>query len=566
MHIEEIFIDGFKSFPRRTVISGFDPEFNAITGGSGSGKSNILDAICFVLGTPNLSRLRANNLDDLIYKDGQAGITRAAVTLVFNNADTAVSPLGYEQHKMITVTRWYSNATQWPSTGGRNKYLINGLNAQLQHVQNLFHSIGLFVDSPHFIVMQGRIVRIRNMKPMEMLGMIEEAAGTKMFEARKQSTIQAIKECKPVAMVAKAAADALEAAAPFCSADQVTACSEKLASLSPALQLLSELQPGSGIDRVTESYNTMVCTTSMEVLDVLDRERKVQLQTASAKVNADLGSIFDTLLPGACAKMEPEEGCSLEEGLVLKVGFGSGSSVSERQRRFPLEWRELSGGQQSLACLSLMFSMLKTKGCHRLPICLLDEVDSAIHSATQAQHYGQMMKEHFPQTQFIVISYKEAVYNNANVIFRTSFEAIPQFGASSCVAGYVSERHVRMLAEKMSAHRDLVRWLLLCAAGKATLAPLTSDSGLEALSYRQLQARAKQAGLRANQKRESLLAGLRSSNPPTDRLGLLAAMTTGGHTDIVELLLAQLRPPPSQQAIVAKWESQGRRGQVSIAK
>ena len=58
MYIEEIIIDGFKSYATRTVVSGFDPNFNAITGLNGSGKSNILDAICFVLGISNLSQVR----------------------------------------------------------------------------------------------------------------------------------------------------------------------------------------------------------------------------------------------------------------------------------------------------------------------------------------------------------------------------------------------------------------------------------------------------------------------------------------------------------------------------
>lgn len=57
MFIEEIILDGFKSYSTRTVISGFDPKFNAITGLNGSGKSNILDAICFVLGISNLSQV-----------------------------------------------------------------------------------------------------------------------------------------------------------------------------------------------------------------------------------------------------------------------------------------------------------------------------------------------------------------------------------------------------------------------------------------------------------------------------------------------------------------------------
>lgn len=57
MYLEEIILDGFKSYATRTVISGFDPKFNAITGLNGSGKSNILDAICFVLGITNLSQV-----------------------------------------------------------------------------------------------------------------------------------------------------------------------------------------------------------------------------------------------------------------------------------------------------------------------------------------------------------------------------------------------------------------------------------------------------------------------------------------------------------------------------
>ena len=55
MHIKEIIIDGFKSYASRTIVPDFDQKFNAITGLNGSGKSNILDAICFVLGLTTLS-------------------------------------------------------------------------------------------------------------------------------------------------------------------------------------------------------------------------------------------------------------------------------------------------------------------------------------------------------------------------------------------------------------------------------------------------------------------------------------------------------------------------------
>jgi structural maintenance of chromosome 2 len=109
MFIQEVIIEGFKSYAQRTVIQGWDPQFNAITGLNGSGKSNILDAICFVLGITNLSQVRAGNLQDLVYKQGQAGVTKASVTIVFNNADAAGSPIGYEHHETISVCRQVSS-------------------------------------------------------------------------------------------------------------------------------------------------------------------------------------------------------------------------------------------------------------------------------------------------------------------------------------------------------------------------------------------------------------------------------------------------------------------------
>jgi structural maintenance of chromosome 2 len=96
---------GFKSYPVRTIITGWDPSFNAITGLNGSGKSNILDAIAFVLGITNMSTMRASNMVDLIYKRGQTNITKASVTIVFDNSERDKSPVGLEDHKQITVTR-----------------------------------------------------------------------------------------------------------------------------------------------------------------------------------------------------------------------------------------------------------------------------------------------------------------------------------------------------------------------------------------------------------------------------------------------------------------------------
>lgn len=193
MKVEELIIDGFKSYASRTVIGGWDAQFNAITGLNGSGKSNILDAICFVLGIASMSTVRAANLQDLIYKRGQAGVTKASVTIVFDNSQKDKSPIGFENSPKISVTRQII-------LGGTSKYLVNGHKAQQQTVLNLFQSVQLNINNPNFLIMQGKITKVLNMKPAEILALIEEAAGTRTFEDRKEKAqkTMAKKEAKLV--------------------------------------------------------------------------------------------------------------------------------------------------------------------------------------------------------------------------------------------------------------------------------------------------------------------------------------------------------------------------------
>jgi len=140
-----------------------------------------------VLGITNLSQVRAGNLSELVYKQGQAGVSKATVTVVFNNEDSRQSPVGYEQCTEVTVTRQVL-------LGGKSKYLINGRTAPAAQVQNLFHSVQLNVNNPHFLIMQGRITKVLNMKPHEILGMVEEAAGTRMYETKRQSALKTIEK------------------------------------------------------------------------------------------------------------------------------------------------------------------------------------------------------------------------------------------------------------------------------------------------------------------------------------------------------------------------------------
>jgi structural maintenance of chromosome 2 len=179
MFIKEVVIEGFKSYAHRTVIDGFDCNFNAITGLNGSGKSNILDAICFVLGLSALSLVRVTNLQELIYKNGQAGVTKASVSILFDNTEKRQSPDVYKRYDQITVRREISLT-------GTSKYSINGTKVTAEKVKEFFMFVGLNVNNANFLIMQGRITQVINMKPREILSLVEETAGTNVYEATKR--------------------------------------------------------------------------------------------------------------------------------------------------------------------------------------------------------------------------------------------------------------------------------------------------------------------------------------------------------------------------------------------
>lgn len=144
------------------------------------------------------------------------------------------------------------------------------------------------------------------------------------------------------------------------------------------------------------------------VIEELDVKKAQALEKTWKQVNRDFGSIFSMLLPGTMAKLDPLEGCDVMDGLEVKVAFNG-------------VWKdsltELSGGQRSLLALSLILALLLFKPA---PMYILDEVDAAL-DLSHTQNIGMMIRSHFSSSQFIIVSLKEGMFNNANVIYRIRF-------------------------------------------------------------------------------------------------------------------------------------------------
>ena len=181
MRLKSIVIDGFKSYAHRQELSDLDPHFNAITGLNGSGKSNIFDALCFVMGISNLKKVRAEDPRELIFKNGNAGIQRASVTVEFENDNPAAAPPSYPASEYPTLT-----VSRQILTGGRQKFFFNGKVSEQGRIKQFFHSVSLNVDNPHFLVLQGTVHKLVGMKSSEILGWLEEAAGTRVFDVRRR--------------------------------------------------------------------------------------------------------------------------------------------------------------------------------------------------------------------------------------------------------------------------------------------------------------------------------------------------------------------------------------------
>ena len=181
MQVKEISIEGFKSYKYKVPINGFDKYFNAITGLNGSGKSNIFDAICFVMGITTLSHMRATNLQELIYQNGKAEVKKATVSITFTNYNGLLD-LGDE----IIVSRTIYE--------GKSKFMINGKNQTQKDIQNLFQQAGLNINNPHFLIMQGKVMKVVNMSALDILGLLEEASGTSIYESKKDTSIKTMKK------------------------------------------------------------------------------------------------------------------------------------------------------------------------------------------------------------------------------------------------------------------------------------------------------------------------------------------------------------------------------------
>ena len=177
MRLKSLELQGFKSFPDRTVLS-FQHPITAIVGPNGSGKSNLSDAIRWVLGEQSAKTLRGGKMEDVIFGGAQARSRQgfAQVTLTLEQCGNLLPDGGEE----VAVTRRYYRS-------GESEYLLNGQSVRLRDVNELFMDTGLGQEG-YALIGQGRIDEILSAKSTQRREIFEEAAGISHCRHQKEET------------------------------------------------------------------------------------------------------------------------------------------------------------------------------------------------------------------------------------------------------------------------------------------------------------------------------------------------------------------------------------------
>src|SRR5688572_3810396 len=185
MRLSTIKLSGFKSFVDPTVLH-LPTNMTGVVGPNGCGKSNIIDAVRWVMGESSASRLRGDSLTDVIFSGSSTRkpVSQAQVELIFDNSEGAIGG-EYARYAEISVKRSVSR-------DGQSNYYLNGARCRRRDITDLFLGTGLGARS-YSIIEQGMISQIIEARPEDLRVYLEEAAGISKYKERRKETESRIK-------------------------------------------------------------------------------------------------------------------------------------------------------------------------------------------------------------------------------------------------------------------------------------------------------------------------------------------------------------------------------------
>lgn len=188
MHLKQLKLAGFKSFVDPTIVP-FPSQLVAVVGPNGCGKSNIIDAVRWVMGESSAKNLRGESMTDVIFNGSsqRKAVGQASIELVFDNSLGRLTGQ-YASYQEIAVKRLVTR-------DGESSYFLNGSRCRRRDITDIFLGTGAGARG-YSIIGQGTISRIIEARPEELRAYFEEAAGVSKYKERRRETMSRIEHTR----------------------------------------------------------------------------------------------------------------------------------------------------------------------------------------------------------------------------------------------------------------------------------------------------------------------------------------------------------------------------------
>ena len=297
MYLKALEIQGFKSFPDKTVLT-FGEDITAVVGPNGSGKSNISDAISWVMGEQSARTLRGSKMEDVIFSgtEKRNPVGFAQVTLVLDNSE-GLFP-GVDSSEVMVTRRYYRS--------GESEYYINKQSVRLKDINELFMDTGLGREG-YALIGQGRIDEILSQRSADRREIFEEAAGISKFRHRKEEAERKLERTE----------------------ENLVRVNDKIAEL--------EFQVGPLQEQAEKAKRYLILRDELRLLEIsVWLEKLDEIKTSALKLQAD------------CAMARADKEMADEE---LERLFAENEQFSLKMQENDMEQERLRGEAQSLVAL-----------------------------------------------------------------------------------------------------------------------------------------------------------------------------------------------------------------------